>query len=284
MRRAVLLTAVGLCTCAPPVTPPGALAVPRSDAAPVSAEPSDPAAPPAASAPSLLGPWISFYAGFEEDVVAELASGEPRPRQVQGRTVFDRGRVGRALRLGVAAGGARIDYPLASNLDFSRPGALSFWISPRGWQAKAPPGDSGYVRFLHVVGRERSVFLVQREPRRTMQEALALGFFDLPGGEKHFLQIEAGPRWGSREWHLLVVDWDAAGFALSVDGAPFVRKGVPGERIRAFFGRPVPDATLVVGGRSREFSLLDELTIYARPLGDADVAALWQRGQASQAP
>jgi len=256
------LAALALAACAPAGT---------------SAPAADPAASPPGTAPSVLGPWISFHAGFEGELGAELAVGRPEPSRVQGAPVYDDGVHGRAVGIGVSEGGLRLEYPLAGNLDLASPGALSFWVSPRGWRAAA--GASGYVRFVRVGGRGRGSFVVQRDVRRRAGEQLVVGFFDLHGGERHFVQPVVGPRWEPGSWHLLVVAWDTDGVAVSVDGAPFVRESVPRGRIAAEFGAPGAADAFVVGDRTQESFLLDDLAVYTRPLREADVGKLWVGGR-----
>jgi hypothetical protein len=241
----------------------------------------DPALAPRGSAPALLSPWISFYASFDDGVTAALAGGAARPEQVHGATVLESGRFGRGIRLGEAAGGARIDYALEHNVDFERPGALSFWVAPLSWLDRAPRGDSGYVRFVRVVGATRAVFAIQRDARGEA-DALVIGVSNLRGGETYQLKRGAGRRWQKGEWHLVAVSWDPLGFAASIDGDPFVRVGVPDGRLPAGLG-PGPGSVLVVGDPGREGSLLDELTVYTRPLAADEVARLWSRSGAEEA-
>ena len=243
-------------------------------------DPADPAAAQSGSAPALYNAWIRFYAGFDRGAAADLAAGEPKATRSRGEVLLERGRVERALLLGLRGGGGEIAYATAGNLDLAHPGALSFWIRAVAWQGKAAAGESGYVRFLRIPGVGRSVFVVERDVRQpgSDQEKFIIGFFDLSGGEKHYLSLRAGPRWTPEAWHLIVVAWDAVGFAVSVDGGPFTRKAVPSGRIRADFGDLPAGATWLVGDETRESTLLDELTIYARQLSDEEARRLYDAG------
>jgi hypothetical protein len=141
------------------------------------------------------------------------------------------------------------------------------------------------VRFVRVPGTDRSAFIVERDTRNASseREKLIVGFFDLQGGEKHFLSLQTGPRWRNGTWHLVVVTWDRTGFAVSVDGGPFTRKAVPSGRIPAAFGALSAEATWLVGDTNRESTLLDELAVYSRPLSDEEARRLYEAGLGSDA-
>ena len=236
--------------------------------------PADPAGAAPRSAAALFGPWLSLYASFDRGAEADLASGAPKPHRLDGRARFEPGLLGKALRLGVGAGGTRLDFPMRGNLDLRAPGAVSFWVTATGWRPKAPPGER-YVRLLRLTGRPGAVFVVERDLREGKQERLLVGFFGLVGGDQRFLLRQVGPFWRPGDWHLLAVNWDSAGFELSVDGGPWVRKVVPGDRIARSFDSSDPKASIALGDQTLEFSHLDDFAVYTRPLSQDDVAALW---------
>jgi hypothetical protein len=239
-------------------------------------------------APLLFDAWVRFHAGFDAGLAADRSAGKPEPIEHKGSAASTADDRGGALRLGVGGGGTQLTWETAGNLDLARPGALACWVRGLGWQAEAPPGDSGYVRLVRVPGAGRSVFLVERDVRRAgaTSEAFVVGFFDLAGGEEHSLVLRPGPLWRPTDWHLLVVTWDARGFAVSVDGAALVRQAVPEGRIRANFA-DLPDgagsagAAWIVGDAARESTLLDDLTVYARVLDDDEVRRLYAAGRAA---
>lgn len=225
-----------------------------------------------------LGAWASFKVSFDADTRADLAAGPRSPVSVEGSPVLEAGRFGRALRLGVGAGGARVDYPLAGNVEFAQPGGLSFWVSPRGWRDRTPSGRNGTVRFLRVTSRDRSVLVVQRDARRADRDRIMVGFSDSPKGESYFLDLATETSWREGEWHLIVLAWDDAAFAVSIDGGPFSRKAVPIGRLAASFGKPGPKAVLALGDPATESTLIDEIVGFTRPLRDEDAATLWAVG------
>jgi len=233
----------------------------------------DPADPGCRLAVEELVDWITFHAGFEDGVTADLAVGSPEPVIVGGAANFRVGLAGKAIRLGSDAGGANLAYSLAANLDLSRPGTLSFWVAPMGWNEPGQPG-SRYLRLISIVDKGRTIFLAQRDTRRRDSERIIVGFYHLPGPDRYLIARTRTP-WSQETWHLIAVSWDATGFAVSLDGGSFVRRSVPNDLIVAPLTDP-DSAALVVGSRGSESTLLDDLTIYGRVLGDADVAAIWR--------
>jgi hypothetical protein len=224
------------------------------------------------SSPTLLNDWIRFYASFDHGATgAELASGSAEPTSVQGNPRFDVGILGTALRVG--GDGAELRFACQGNLELAKPGALSIWVAPREWSDTS----SAYVRFVRVTGQANAVFVLERDVRASgnTRETLIAGAAGFPGGQQSLLILPIGARWRAADWHLLVIDWDATGFALSLDGTPFVRHAVPGQSMERAFPAGQSGAVFVVGDTGAESSLVDDLTVYERPLADEEVAQLF---------
>lgn len=234
---------------------------------------------PPGSAPAMLNPFIAFYAGFDAgSVSADLAAGDPQPLAVEGTARFVRGRIGQALVIGGEKGGMRAHYRAEDNLDLSRPGALSFWISPVRW---IKPGESEKRDIMGLFvrhARNGGSFAVNRTgfsvnpPRK---DHLLAGFFQLPGITQAFVEVHGTDAWRDGAWHLVVLCWSRTGFGLSIDGANFepaeFAVPIPAES----FNFPGRESEFLVGNLSAETTALDELTIYTRPLRFEEARALY---------
>jgi hypothetical protein len=231
------------------------------------------------SAPALLNESIVFFAGFDRSrASADLAVGRAEPLRVEGKLRFVPGRFGQALLLGAGGGGARLTYPAEGHLDFRRPGAFSFWVRPFDWR-DATEASRGYVVFVHVPAR-RGGFVVERmgfDRAKRGPDRLIVGAFDLPQTKRLFVGFDGTESWDSHTWHLVVVNWDRHGFAVSLDGEPFVRRAEPrGFESEAFVDVKGP-RSFRIGDLRSETSAIDELAIYALPLEAADAARLFGR-------
>ncbi len=227
-------------------------------------------------AAAVLNESIVFYASFDHGRVdADLALGRAEPLGVGGTLRFVEGRFGGGLLLGAGGGGARLEYAARDHLDFTRPGALSFWIRPRSW---IPPSAErrGYVRFLTVPVHPAS-FVVQRmgfDRDLDRPERLIVGVFGLPGVQPTYVEMSGSEGWRSDRWHLVVANWDRYGFEVSLDGQPFERRAAAD---RLDYGALVEDGgapVFVLGNNTEETTAIDELTLYAHPLEMKDVAKL----------
>lgn len=233
---------------------------------------------PSGSAPHLLNPFIAFYAGFDGgSASADLAVGDPQPLRLEGTARFVPGRIGQALLLGTAGGGARVEYDATHNLDFARPGALSFWMRPAHWVDPAGSREREILGLLARRARNGGSFALNRTGFRAFpprEDHLLVGFFKLPGIPQTFVRVRGTETWTSRGWHLVVLDWSRSGFSVSVDGASFEQASFPVALPGDAFQIDGRETALAVGNRSSETTAIDELAIYTRPLRLEEARAL----------
>jgi len=116
---------------------------------------------------------------------------------------------------------------------------------------------------------------IDRASRRP--DRLMVGAFELPKTKLLYIQFEGTEHWDSHTWHLVVVNWDRHGFAVSLDGEPFVRRAAPSGFESEAFADVKGPRSFVIGDAGVETSAIDELTIYALPLEAADAARLFGR-------
>lgn len=182
---------------------------------------------------------------------------------------------GPITRVGERGGGVELRFPPAQGLDLSRPGALSFWIQAERWNAVSPR----YLRFVRVAGRDGSVFLIERDTRRSENapEALIVGLFGAPGKRRHSLTLACGPAFYASRWHFVAVSWDAVGFTARVDRGPVVRKAVPAGTFERLFPAR---ASWKLGDRHPETTLIADLRRFDHPLPVEMLDALFAAGPA----
>lgn len=214
---------------------------------------------------ALPGPeWRSFSATFE--------ASDPSTRSLP-TPALDRGRRGRALRIGQGSGAKELAQ--RGVVDLARPGAITLWVRPSGWSAPSPSAD--YVPVIRVVGAGSAALVVERDrryPGRTTDVWIA-GYFSLASRGEAQLQLELPAAWQNDDWHFVAFQWDATGFSLQLDGTKPARLAVAGVDLAAEF--PKPTSTLLVGSASPEAILVDDLAVWSRPLTRAELDALRSR-------
>lgn len=234
---------------------------------------------------ALLDRVMTFHCSFDFGIpVADVADGRAEPLRTEGVVQLVPGRYGQALVAG--KGGARLFFPIHDNLTLPRPGAVSVWLSPLSWQMPAETDSRGYLFFVSIPGARGGSFMIERmgfDHRTRRADRLLTGFFNFPGLRNVNAGSGVSKQWRNGEWHLVVVNWDRNGFALSIDGSPFQRRELSRPLSDADFPAERGDATFSLGYPGGPQTLIDEFIIYRRPLTDADVLALFdRRSQATQ--
>ena len=224
-----------------------ALASPAS----LSAEPATPPSPR----------WRTYHAAFEP--------GDASVTELPGAALVA-GRRGRALRLG--KGGGLPELTRQGVVDLSRPGAITCWIRPVDWQAPGP--SSEYVPVIRVLGRGAAVLIVERDRRSPgrLVDVWIAGYFSLVSRGEIQMQRELGSLWSNDGWHFLVFQWDSTGFSLQIDDSGPARTAVPAADLASEF--PKATSKLVIGSDTREGLLVDELSVWSRPLESRELKAL----------
>lgn len=213
-----------------------------------------------------LMPWVTLQLTFDSDsLVPDLAAGDPAVTP-HGQPLFAPGIKGRALVAGDGSGQAA--FARAGNANLETRGAVSLWVCPTGWTHH----QGGNTTFLMT---SNSSFYLQRQGPMHNDEGVVtrhegvqfLMLSQVTGNQ--CLMVGTGD-WPQGRWRLLVANWSWPTMSLSLDGGEFQSltvKHSPG---------PEQFGALVVGASSGEQTLLDELTIYRRPLTLDEVRALYQ--------
>lgn len=209
--------------------------------------------------------WVTFQITFDRDTVhPEMAAGEVDTK-IEGTPAFADGIKGRALIAG--QGSAQITYPRGANAPLARRGAVMLWIKPLDWTHENAP----YGTFLRLTN---GAFYLQRqgpqkndEGRFTRHEGLQLIVKD---GDQLQNAMRSTSEWPNGDWHLLVGNWAWPSLTFSIDGSEFIAKTIDGEFEDAQFG------DLILGSTGGERTLLDELTIFRRPLSLPEIRRIQQ--------
>ena len=212
-----------------------------------------------------LIPAVVFYAGFDDGSGdADLATGTGRAK-AEGKPEFLPGVSGKAFH------GGTFRYAVQDNLRVDRPGALSFWLCAYQW----PRGDNEPLLHFFMTEYKNTGFLgverqgqIVKDGRQARTPGLLIWFHyfkDIPN-----LSPMTACNWPEGEWHFLVLTWRGPRWELSVDGTV---------ALRADLARPLRQDEL-----SREFlvagdGLIDEFTIYRRPLTEAEILAIHAAGR-----
>jgi len=231
-------------------------------------EPPGPWDDPWVADPALRGlaDWITFRLTFDaQSMLPEMAAGEWAP-QISGTPRFESGPWGMALLAG--DGSARAIYPRGPNATMGTRGAVSLWIRPVAW-TRVNGGNTTFVMTT------TSAFYIQRqgpahdeEGKLTRHENLQyLIRGELTGNRTLGLGTA---KWPDGEWRLVVANWDWPTFSWSINGGEFVGQSVKSNPDEGYFG------DLVVGATGGEPTLIDELTIYRRPLTLEEARRLYE--------
>ncbi len=235
-----------------------------------------------------VDPAVIFLLNFNDQTLyPEISLGEVEPVQVSGSPVFAEGRFGKALLLG-GPNGVQIQYRAFRNLDFSRPGALSFWMAPQQWLQPADVQERPYLRFFHLQGAGAGYVFLQRQgfvnrtsadgsiSRRT--DMFQAGCYSFAHMKNLLLGTYDSLHWKNGEWRFFVLNWSRDGLSLSVNGK---------SAAQAQFSRPItpedfpesvkkPMVFRLGSGKSEETTLLDELVIYRRNLTEEEISSIYQ--------
>lgn len=205
--------------------------------------------------------WRSYYAAFEP------GDGSASDRS---SSAFVPGHKGRALRAG--RGGGLPEFAQRGVVDLSRPGAITCWIRPIDWRGPDPGSD--YVPIIRVIGSGSAAVVVERDrraPGRTFDVWIA-GYFSLASHGEVQMQRELPSMWSQDAWHFIAFQWDSTGFSLQLDDSAPARMALPGVAIASEF--PKATSTLVIGGGGPDAFLVDELSVWSRPLESHELTAL----------
>jgi hypothetical protein len=209
---------------------------------------------------------VSFFLSFDnETFTPDIAAGEGEP-QIAGKPAFAPGVAGQSLLIG--EGGAGVLFRRNGNFPITRRGAISMWICPQRWDHARDDN----VEFLMT---SNASFYLQRQgplyrPDGQAQRLESLQLLCLASDTGRAYLDHSCSDWKNNQWHLVAANWNWPVLELSVDGAPFQAKAVINTPTGETFG------DLVIGAQHGPQTLLDEVTIYRRPMTETEVRLLWQ--------
>jgi hypothetical protein len=229
--------------------------------------PLDPRSDPYLADPALRSPmdWATFRLTFDDDrLLPDMAAGAWEP-QLLGAPKFADGLKGRALVAGGESGAAL--FPRELNASLTTRGAISLWVCPLEWTHD----QGGNTVFLMTTNA--SFYLQRQGPLHneegivTRQEAVQfLMLSETTGNQCLAFGTES---WPLGKWRLLVANWSWPTMSFSLDGGEFQSLSVKQNPTEANFGG------LIIGATDGQTTLLDELTIYRRPLTLDETRALY---------
>lgn len=235
---------------------------------------------------------VTFYLSFDQKrLVADLAAGDAEPAEIHGTPKFADGVHGHALVLG-GENAVRAEFLPSGNIDFSVPGALSFWLAPLKWRQPGEVEERQTLGFLGLRGSSGGAFFIQRHGfkneggRPIRNDAFQIGVYNLPDWENVIYSRAADrnrphftEQWEPLDWRLIVVNWDSNGYSVSIDADHAERRDYP----RAISEIDFPNDLVgkrrgsfrLGGSPSLETTLIDEVTVYRRPLEGNEIQALY---------
>jgi hypothetical protein len=230
--------------------------------------PADPRANPYFANPTLraLMGWVTFQLTFDGgSMVPDMAAGDPKFTP-GGTPQFAPGIMGLALVAGGQSGNAI--FPRELNGPFDTRGAISLWLCPVEWTHV----NGGNTEFLMTTNA--SFYLQRQGPMHnaegvvTRQEGMQFLMLSPVTGNNCLAFGTEG--WPLGQWRLVVANWSWPTMSFSLDGGEFQSVSVKQNPTAANFGG------ILVGSSGGEKTLMDELTIYRRPLTLEEARAVYQ--------
>jgi len=210
--------------------------------------------------------WVSFQLTFDGDsLTPDMAAGDFKftptktPRFVEGLK-------GRALVAGDGSGYAI--YPRERNAPLATRGAISLWVCPVTWTHV----NGGNTVLLMTTNAS---FYLQRQgplhdPDGGLVRAEGVQFLMLAKTTGNNCLMFGTEDWPLHKWRLLVANWSWPMMQFSLDGGEFQSLTLKQNPAEADFGG------FLVGSDGGEETLLDEVTIYRRPLSLQEVQTIYE--------
>jgi hypothetical protein len=213
---------------------------------------------------------VSFYASFDENVLAERAGGDEAPLGNQNLKIVREGRKGSAVYLDA---GSLLTYDAPGNL-YSERGTVAFW-----WLLDEPVGDTPFS-LIRISAAQRLAQDFTFAELAWTGKSLHLSVYDRDG-QPHQVEADAKHELVSGRWFHLAFSWDELdGIRLYIDGHPIARQ--LGEvHLSANLDQIGIHASVVTPYQTRGTErkvLIDDLRIYTAPLNEAAVEDLAQLG------
>lgn len=219
----------------------------------------------------IAGDDITFELDFDDgSTIADLACGKAKTISISGTVKFVEGIRGNALFCG--EGGAKLVYSMPGNLDFDKPGSVSFWFYPEKWNSRE--NESRAFFFGTECSKGFLGIQVDNSPKGTCPldrqlTLLLLYFSEIPTAVLYLPPIGVA---GADKWHLLVMAWTQDTIYMSMDGKFYFTGKLAGKLRNELF----PGKTFSLGTESSHTYRLDEFKIYSKKLDEREVQKLWE--------
>lgn len=169
--------------------------------------------------------------------------------------------------------GERLRFTKSDALDFSHPGTLALWVSPRGWQWG---NERPYNAFFNAVWEGGGSLKITRQGLLHPQgEAVRRNdriLLSFRGSAKDkpltvMLGTSDAKNWADGSWHLLVLTWDGPTWSVSIDaeGRKYFN---PSSAVRQ-------QASFSIGG-TQERTAFKAFTIFNKSLSNDAITILYR--------
>ena len=213
---------------------------------------------------------VSFYASFDQNVLADRAGGEESPLGNQNVKIVREGRKGSAAYLDY---GSLLTYDAPGNL-YAERGTVAFW-----WELDEPVGNTPFTLVRISTAQQLTQDFTFAELVWT-GESLRLSFYDRDA-QPHQIEADSKHELVSGRWFHLAFSWDELdGIRLYIDGHPISSER--GElHLDASLDQIGVHASVVAPYQTRGTErkvFIDELRIYNAALTETAIEDLAQLG------
>ncbi len=225
---------------------------------------------------------------LREDIVWHVSFDSQNPRsdigdlaviKTKGDLAYAPGLVGQAL---VISGKpqAAVEYEPVQPI-FQGAGAICFWVMPQSWIQKGFAESRGIIVLLHaMIGG--GALIVERQgfaanPKRT--DYLLVLLNKVTEGTP-LAVADTTEAWENGVWHLVVINWNEKGLETSVDGKALKRTAYPRPLVTRDFAGHERFTLGCNAADAAEITLLDEITVFKRPLEQNEIRKVYKTGSA----
>jgi hypothetical protein len=222
---------------------------------------------------------IAFHVSFDSKNPGP-DMGELEVKKVKSNLEYAPGLSGQAILISgqpTAAAEYQPPHPL-----FQGTGSICFWVMPQSWIQRGTSDSRSYIVFLRATVGNGSLIIERQgfstNPKR-MDYLLILLNKAMEGTP--LAVADATEKWEDGTWHLVVINWDEKGFDASIDGRDLKRTNYSRPLAKSDFTGQEKFTVGYGEADSTEKTLLDEITVFKRPLTQVEIRKIYKTGLAN---
>lgn len=222
---------------------------------------------------------IVFHVSFDSKTpMADI--GELEVKKAKSNLEYVPGLMGQAILIS-GQSTAAAEYQPSQPL-FQDSGSICFWVMPQSWIQKGTADSRGYIVFLRAtVGGGAMIVERQGFSTNTKRMDYLLILLNKVTEGTPLAVADTTEKWENGIWHLVVINWDEKGFEASIDGRELKRTNYTRPLAKSDFTGQEQFTVGYGDADSPEKTLLDEITVFKRPLTLLEIRKVYKTGLAN---